>query len=103
VGRTLWRIVGMVALGLGGLVVALALTLGALALASDDAGGGSPAGIELMERPSTGATPSRDDPARSPSPRRSESPSDDDIDGDHGYDDPSDDGSGSDDHHDDDD
>lgn len=97
-GRVVWRIVGMVALGIGGLVVALALTLGALAFAGDGLDGGTPStGLTRPGRPT--ASPIRDEPSRTSSPTRSPtrsvSPSDDGSDDDGGPDDDggSDDGS----------
>ena len=81
------RVIAMVVLGIGGLAAAIALTVGALALAGD-VGSVVETNITPSSQTSlTSPTPSRDDDDRSETP----SPSVDD----HGGDDGSDDNSGS--------
>jgi hypothetical protein len=103
------RIVWTVVLGVGGLVVAVAITLGALALAGDVGGVVQP-GLPGADRPVTATSPGRDDGGgvgESPSARSSPShdagddggsASDDSSGPGSGSDDSSGPGSGSDDH-----
>jgi hypothetical protein len=63
-----------IALGIGGLVVAMVLTLGAFAIAGQDIS--QPAGVPMFTAPSASPSPGHDgDDHRSPDPKASKSPS----------------------------
>ena len=84
------KVIGKVMLGIGGLAAAIALTLGALALAGDQVGSVVQPALTRSRTPSETPTPSEADPSETPSP------SVDDDGGDSGSDDPpGDDNSGS--------
>jgi hypothetical protein len=62
------KVIGMVVLGIGGLAVAVALTLGALALAGDEVGDVVQPALTPSRSSSDTASPSQGDRSETPSP-----------------------------------